>query len=915
MTDIPDGITSEHILTAISDFEAEASHEFVDSTGYDLLHEGKRYPPKAILGLAAKQILGEPLKPSDFSGGLKSKCFRVLDDAGFEIVEKSQARSWIFQANPRIYDVVEALKHLTTVRWAVRQHQKEIHAGDQVFIWKSGSKAGIVARGKAVSEPEMLEESPEELPFNKSTDQLTEELRVQVDIAEVFDPPILRVDLKDDPALTSMAILNAPQRTNFPLTTEEAAILQVKCQRRLPPKLTVAFAKFRADPSEQLRVKLRRERAKQLREYLASVDDIGLDQFNRDVWNLETSTLLNGEEIRGLIFNLAKDITERCQEIEEALDSDSLELHGNYTWGVGSKIYGTRLKLSTEEKLANISTAIRVLNDSQIPPIEKAKQIQDVPGFGPNIATGLVMFFHPEEFAIWNKPSKEALKRLGYDASDLSVFQDVSRMLRETLGADDCIELDWFLFRMIQEEEEVPDPESSEVRSWAISLGEGGRLWKQCHAEGVIAIGWGAIGNLKQYSSKEEFAGAIANHRDDGRHPMNDSHACYQFTYEMKPGDIVFAKKGMNQLFGRGTIESDYEYDASRSEYNNIRKVKWDTAGSWEIPDGARVPLKTLTEVTAYQNFLAFTKSIVTEDNEHDPAIEIDAYTIETALHGLFVSKSRFKEMLDSLSRKKNVILQGPPGVGKTYISKRLAYLLIGEKAQSKVAMVQFHQSYSYEDFIQGWRPQESGGFERRNGAFYEFCRLAEQDMESNYVFVIDEINRGNLSKIFGELLMLIEADKRGPEYAIPLTYAHDLSDTFFIPPNVHIIGMMNTADRSLAMVDYALRRRFTFIDLVPAFDSDLFREFLDEQGVDSEVLDLIIERMSSLNEQIRSEKTNLGPGFELGHSFFCPHDTEDELGIDWYRSVIKSEIAPLLKEYWFDDTDKAEQLIAELLA
>ena len=851
MTDIPNGITSEHILKAISDFETGVPHEFVDSTGYDLLHEGKRYPPKAIVGLAAKQILGEPLRPSDFSGGIKSKCFRVLEDAGFEIVEKAQAKSWIFQANPKLYAVSRALKSLKQIRWSIRQHKAEIKTGDRVFLWKSGAGGGLIGRATITDGPRMMPSLEDEKQFQKVEYDDSEELSVVIDIEKVFDPAIPRQVFLDAPDLCSMKHLTAPQGTNFALTDDEAEVLNGLCEAPSTAghltTLTSAFAEFKQDHVEQLRLTLRRERAKQLRELLSDPDAIELDVFHKEAWNFESSTLLNGEEVKGRVFGKSECAPKFLKQLEQALGSNALELHGNYTWGSGARIYGPKLKLSPDEKLANIRGVIRVLNDQQIPPIEKAKQIQDVPGFGPNMATGFVMFFHPNEFAIWNKPSKEALKQLGYDPSELSGFQDVSRLLRDELGAEDFLELDWFLFQLNQsnDAETKQKSDKDEARSWAISLGEGGRLWKQCHAEGVIAIGWDYLGDLKGYSSKDEYAEAIAKHRNDGQKPMNDSHACFQFTYEMKPGDIVFAKKGMDQLYGRGTIESDYKYDPSRSEYNSIRTVKWDAAGSWEIPDDARVPLKTLTEVTAYQNFLAFTKSIFTGDMESRPAIPVEAYTIETALKGLFVSKSRFKEMLDSLSRKKNVILQGPPGVGKTYISKRLAYLLIGEKAQSRVTMVQFHQSYSYEDFIQGWRPQEGGGFERRNGVFYEFCKLAELDPGSNYVFVIDEINRGNLSKIFGELLMLIEADKRGPEYAIPLTYARDLSETFSIPSNVHIIGMMNTADRSLAMVDYALRRRFTFIDLLPEFDSDLFREFLDERNVESDVLEMIIERMS----------------------------------------------------------------------
>jgi 5-methylcytosine-specific restriction protein B len=229
--------------------------------------------------------------------------------------------------------------------------------------------------------------------------------------------------------------------------------------------------------------------------------------------------------------------------------------------------------------------------------------------------------------------------------------------------------------------------------------------------------------------------------------------------------------------------------------------------------------------------------------------------------------------------------------------------------------MIQFHQSYSYEDFIQGFRPNQDGQFNLRNGIFYEFCTLAMQNENKPYVFIIDEINRGNLSKIFGEMLMLIESDKRGPDYSVPLTYGNGNSDKFFIPSNIFLIGTMNTADRSLAMVDYALRRRFSFINLESQFKNPKFREFLSGAGINDTLIDLIIDRMESLNETIAEDTKNLGPGYRIGHSYFCPTNNEQEYDEKWYRMVIRSEIEPLLQEYWFDDPKRVAEHVGNLLS
>lgn len=274
-----------------------------------------------------------------------------------------------------------------------------------------------------------------------------------------------------------------------------------------------------------------------------------------------------------------------------------------------------------------------------------------------------------------------------------------------------------------------------------------------------------------------------------------------------------------------------------------------------------------------------------------------DKYTEEDFLKEVFISKDNYSLLRGVLLERKNVILQGPPGVGKTFMAKRLAYSIMGMKDITRVKMVQFHQSYTYEDFIVGFRPSENG-FKLKYGPFYNFCKKAEKSSLPHF-FIIDEINRGNLSKIFGELLMLIENDKRNERLNLLYT-----EEEFSVPSNIYIIGMMNTADRSLAIIDYALRRRFSFFDVRPAFESPVFIEKI-EPHKDS-ALPRLISYVKALNKDIR-EDDSLGEGFEVGHSYFCVDDDTD-IDKTWIKSTVEYSLLPLLKEYWFDEPDKVEE-------
>ena len=668
--------------------------------------------------------------------------------------------------------------------------------------------------------------------------------------------------------------------------------------------------------------------------------------------------------------------------------------------------------------------------------------IEEENTFG-NVVKWKIAFLYANEMLlpIYKRDMLEKVaSKLGYSDSAKAKIYELQHFLMSQKGGKDLFDFYDELLAIIEAE-----PSNKKTKVWLFAPGENACMWDECKESQTMCLGWDLIGDLSEFNNKEELTKAlqVAYQKEDASF-KNDSLALWQFVHDIHPGDIVYAKKGINKIIGRGVVESDYYYDGALSTYRHIRKVKWTHYGDWDYP-AHKLVLKTLTGISKYPDFVRNLNDIVVEGNpitttqststkhywwlvaapevwkfsdinvgevieytllnengnkrrvyqnfldakagdivigyastptlqvvalgeiakdtdeqhlyfrkteqllnpidysiikgyeelrsmecmagggrgtlfkvtedeyqllmelirKENPILtsgSIDIYTDERFLNEVYMSASDLQKLKALIKKKQNIILQGAPGVGKTFTAERLAYTLMGEIDKQRVEMVQFHQNYSYEDFILGYKPNVDGGFELKHGVFYKFCKKALNTPDKDFFFIIDEINRGNLSKIFGELLMLIENSYRGKE--IKLAYTDEL---FTVPKNLYIIGMMNTADRSLAMIDYALRRRFSFFEMYPGFATEGFKSY--QLSLANERLDKLIQGIQVLNEAISSDDS-LGNGFCIGHSYFC---NQTEFSMEWLENVVEYDIEPMLKEYWFDDIQKYESHISLL--
>lgn len=411
---------------------------------------------------------------------------------------------------------------------------------------------------------------------------------------------------------------------------------------------------------------------------------------------------------------------------------------------------------------------------------------------------------------------------------------------------------------------------------------------------------WFLNANPKMWSMSSMPVGEVQDYtlfNDNG-----NKRRIFQNFIDAKAGDMVIGYESTPVKQIVAVFRVSAEQDGQRIYFEKLEGLSSpiDFATLKSCPELEKMEYFSITQGSLFKltkGEYEFIIDLIREENPAPIAEKTkDEYSKEKFLEQVYMTEAKYDRLVAVLTKKKNIILQGAPGVGKTYAAKRLAYSIMGEKDDDRIEFVQFHQNYSYEDFMMGYKPVEDG-FELKYGIFYRFCQKAANHPDKDYFFIIDEINRGNMSKIFGELLMLIEADYR--ETKATLAY-NGLS--FSVPKRLHIIGMMNTADRSLAMIDYALRRRFSFFDMEPGFDSEGFIKY--QEGFANDTFNTLIDRIKELNREIAKDKS-LGKGFCIGHSYFC---NTDECTDEWMQDVVDFDVLPMLAEYWFDDTDKLQR-------
>lgn len=836
--------------------------------------------------------------------------FEVAPAGGAGHASAVSARSWIFQANPKIYDIDGAIRQLKEVNWRVAQHKERIRKGHRVYVWRSGPEAAIIAIAVVLIDPAVLPEPEEQRAFDRGGEESElHQLRVTLRVERLVEPPLTKDELRRQSGLENLLILRMTQGTNFPITAEESHLIEDLIDNRPPPgalkrqefrELFMAFAKeFLNTPAGQ--------------KHLHAYDTARTEA--RQSFEQITGARARGEDITDLV--LAKILPHNDTETNRKRGA---WIHIAPALGGDVRTKFNAKGLTTADAWPAISTDLfNFLERCLRRPEELGVACADLSsrktskGFASGMLSPFLNGNDPDHFAIFNGKSRPVVNYLAgidlghsikeYPIANESVHKvvaDFAPLMHEfpVPTARDGDLFDMFCHYLVgikkiefgkrpkQEPEETDDSErniESGTRYWKIAPGEDAENWPACRG-GFIALGWSAFGDVSDIDRA-----AFENLRDrlakEYEWTSQGANQVWTFANKIMVGDRIVANHGKSEVLGIGTVTGPYSF-VKGNKYAHRLTVRWDDLRPRHVIQAGWQ--RTIVELDAdtFQEIVdaELVDSIQPPPNPELPPEPHPEYPLAQMAAETGHSVELLERWVRSINRKGQAILYGPPGTGKTFVAERLALHLLGG-GTGATELVQFHPAYSYEDFIQGIRPQTGASgslqYPTMPGRFLEFCKTAAQ-RQGISVLIIDEINRANLARVFGELMYLLEYRDR----EVPLAGGGKLR----IPANVRLIGTMNTADRSTALVDHALRRRFAFLPLYPDFE--LLSNYHKANGFNPAGLVHVLKR---LNNRIGDRH------YEVGISFFLRKDLIDHLADIW-----RMEIEPYVEEYFAGEEEKA---------
>lgn len=916
---IPKNITREHILESLKRIDTEGYPSMNESRLYDLQFNGKAYPPKVVIAYANIAAKNTETLSFDFHGGINA-ANKFLQERGFTVVPKAESTMKISELIGIYKEYITNPEYNELYKWAIiKNFQDNWNVKSEDFasmlenslqpvscnLWTAYNYLPrTMITALAIRNPEEVRNMFAVL-FDENKD-LSERIGFFQDkakeLTDQFNPDKKLSSYQDKRAICVYLALMFPEKYYLFKHEMYVKFCEITGLREKPKKSKkgnneILFEYF--------------ELCNEVRDTLTKDTDliqIHLSRLNYNVHYQESNfNILTQDFIYFAANKFSKDIPETEEENLSPLSNDTKKY-----WLISIRDYESNWDKWQKESIAAIEfdklgdltkySSREEMQDKlkELYPGETGKTHSSLAcyefvhvlkpgdviivkrGTDFFIGYGIVnstYYFDDNEVNFKNKIKVNWLRTGEWEKIDAPI---VSKILTDITKYPNYVKK---ILEQLGVEDKKNPPDYAETAYWWLNANP--KIWKIDEFE---------IGQEQSYTS----------HNDKG-----NKRRIYEYFNQVKPGDLIIGYESTPNKKVKAVFEvtEGLHIDDDTNEEQITFKIKefvpyqasWEELSSVKELDGSEVMNNnqgSLFKLTKDEYNIIINRCNTTGEPEKEK------YSKKDILNEVFIGEDKLDNIINLLKHKKNLIFQGPPGTSKTFIAKRVAYTMLGRKDTSFVETIQFHQSYSYEDFIQGLRPSDNGGFYLKNGIFYELALRAQRDPKNDYFLIIDEINRGNLSKIFGELMMLIENDKRGNDFQINLTYSPNTK--FYVPENLYIIGTMNTADRSLAMVDYALRRRFSFIDMEPVFN-DRFRNHLKALNVPVNKIDWLLNGLNDINELIEKD-SYLGRDYRIGHSYFCSIDEENIE--DHLRNIIKYEIKPLLEEYWFDNKTKVDDCL-----